>query len=216
MRRRTWLAAGWALLMGGVVAAEVVLYNVSTDQPLVLDQNTDYVLQNVMITGVADNAALTLTGRINSVSLRRCQVGKVRSGQSGRAVGVEAAGAMVGSFTATDSLFFDCENQLASLREGSFGRVTFERCTFQCSEQFLKEVYADNPWRDWPPVTEFHSIDTLELLDNRFVNTTVIIHPSVRKVIIRGQIPGLSIEDQDATQVILLDPVQGKGALATR
>ncbi len=65
-------------------------------------------------------------------------------------------------------------------------------------------MYSASPWRTWPPVTEFYNIDRLELLDNTFANTIVVIHPSVKKVIIRGEIPGLQIDDKNATQVIRL------------
>jgi hypothetical protein len=188
--------------------ADISLRDTSSDRPLVLDQNTDYLLHGVNITGVRDSAALTLTGKIASVRMRKCIIGNVRSGDNGRAAGVEAVGASVGSFVASDSIFYDCENQLASLKEGTFGFVSFQRCAFRASPEFLKDVYDACPWRDWPPVTEFYNIDRLELIDNQFANTIILIHPSVRKIIIRGEIPGLHVEDKEATQVIRLAPGQ--------
>ena len=190
-------------LMGG----ELVLKDVSLDKPLILDENVDYRLSNVSVVGIADGAALTLTGRIRSIDLDRCTFGRAVAGPEGKAAGLECAGAVVDRITARQSTFFDAEIQLASLKDGSFGRVTFERCRFATSEAFLKQIYANNPWRTWPPVTEFYNIDRLELLDNEYSNTTVVIHPSVKQVIIRGTMPGLRVVSQD-TQVVRLEPGQ--------
>jgi hypothetical protein len=118
---------------------------------------------------------------------------------------MEAVGATVGAMTVSDSAFYDAENQLVSLRDGSFGTVTFLHCTFKTSEAFLKKLYADNPWRTAPPTTEFYNIERLELLDNEFNNTTIIIHPSVKTVVLRGEVSRLMIESPN-TQVIRLEP----------
>ena len=66
-------------------------------------------------------------------------------------------------------------------------------------------MYAANPWRTTPPITEFFNIERLELLDNEFSNTTIIIHPSVKTVVLRGDISKMLIESPN-TQVILLAP----------
>jgi len=166
------------------------------------------------VTGLSDGAALVLTGRIDSVTIDRSTFGRVWSGPEGRAAGLECAGCVVGKLTATHSTFFDAENQLATLRDGSFGRVTFERCRFATSESFLKQIYANNPWRSTPPVTEFYNIDRLELLENEYSNTTVIIHPSVKQVILRGAMPGLRIENPQSTQIFQLAPGQRAETIA--
>ncbi len=183
---------------------EVMLKDVSQDKPLVLDQNADYHLINVHVAGLVDCPALTLAGRIRSITIERSGFGRVWSGMEGKAAAVECAGAMVGRLIVRDSSFFDTENQLVSLKDGSFGRVTFERCRFSTSAEFLKEAYTANPWRTTPPNTEFYNIDRLELLDSEFVNTTVVIHPSVKQVIIRGGPPSLQVLNQRITQVIHL------------
>jgi hypothetical protein len=183
----------------------VELQDVSLDRPLVLDENVDYVLRNVTVTGVNDCAAITLTGRIKSVMLDKCTFGKVWTGLDGKAAGIECVGAVVGKLVATDTTFFDAENQLATLREGSFGKVTFERCRFATSDSFLRRIYQANPWRSTPPVTEFYNIERLELLDNTYSNTLVVIHPSVKQVIVRGAMPGLKIENPQSTQLIQLE-----------
>jgi hypothetical protein len=121
---------------------------------------------------------------------------------------MECAGAVVGTLTARQTTFFDAENQLAALREGSFGRVTFERCRFSTSDSFLKQIFANNPWRTTPPVAEFYNIDRLELLDNEYSNMVLIIHPSVKQVVVRGNLPGLKLENPQATQLIQINPGQ--------
>ena len=184
--------------------AKVELKDVSLDKPLVLDEFTDYHLKNVSVAGVRDCAAVTLAGRIRSVVMEQCSFGRVLAGPEGKAVGIECAGAMVGKLVAVDSTFFDAENQVALLKEGSFGRVRFERCKFNNSDSFLKQVYALNPWRGGPPTAEFYNIERLELIDNQFTNTTVVIHPSVKQVIVRGAMPGLRVQNGGATQVIHL------------
>ena len=186
----------------------VELQDISLDRPLVLDENVDYVLRNVTVIGVNDCAAITLSGRIKSVVLDKCTFGKVWTGLDGKAAGIECVGAVVGKLVATDTTFFDAENQLATLREGSFGKVTFERCRFATSDSFLKQIYRNNPWRQTPPVTEFYNIERLELLDNTYSNTVVVIHPSVKQVIVRGAMPGLKIENPQSTQLIQLEAGQ--------
>ncbi len=194
--------------LAGSASAELVLKDTSLDRPLVLDENLDYQLQNVSVTGLSDCAALTLTGTIASVHMDRCTFGRVYAGSDGKALALEAAGAMVGRLSAKDCSFFDAENQLAMLKEGSFGKVTFERCHFTAGKEFLKEIYRRSPWRSWPPVTEFHNIQRLELLDNEYANTTVIIHPSVKQVVLRGDFPGMHIINREATRVFYLEPGQ--------
>jgi hypothetical protein len=183
-----------------------VVRNTSFDQPLVLDQYEDYLLENVSITGLRDQAAITMTGRVRSLRMDHCVVGNIRSGDTGRAAGLDCAAAAVNFLQADDSIFFDTEHCLASLRDGSFSLVRFQRCSFRTSDAFLRELYTANPWRNTPPTAEFYNIERLELLDNVFSNVQVIIHPSVKKVIIRGSIPSLQVQDREATSVIQLDP----------
>jgi hypothetical protein len=189
-------------------AAEIELKDAALDKPLVLNDEADYVLRNVAVTGLTDCAAITLSGRIRSVTLDGCTFGQVWTGLEGRAAGIECAGALIGRLVAQDTTFFDAENQLASLKDGAFGQVTFERCRFYTTESFLKRIYTDNPWRTTPPVTEFYNIERLELLDNEYSNTIVVIHPSVKQVVIRGELPGLKISDEHETEVIRLNPGQ--------
>lgn len=196
------------LLFSSQLCANVVMRGISLDRPLVLDENTDYELRDVSVTGLTDCAALTLTGRIKSVLLERCAFGRVWAGDDGKAAAMECAGAVVGTLTARQTAFFDAENQLAALREGSFGRVTFERCRFSTSDSFLKQIFANNPWRTTPPVAEFYNIDRLELLDNEYSNMVLIIHPSVKQVVVRGSLPGLKLENPQATQLIQINPGQ--------
>ena len=198
------------LALGGLLpcapaAADVTLQDIRGDAPLVLNQPEDYILRNVRISGVTDQAALTLAGPIRSVTIENSKFGEIVSGPNHKAAAMEAVGAAVGNFRVTDSAFYDAENQLVSLRDGSFGTVTFMHCTFKTSEAFLKKIYAANPWRIAPPTTEFYNIDRLELLDNEFNNTTIVIHPSVKTVILRGDISKLLIESPN-TQVIRLSP----------
>lgn len=187
---------------------EIVMRDLSMDRPLVLDRNATYRLTNVIVTGLSDCAALTLTGRIQAIVMEKCTFGRVYAGTDGKASAMESSGAMVSRIQATETTFFDAENQLAFLKEGSFGKVTFERCRFATTPEFLKRIYEENPARTWPPVSEFYNIDRLELLDNEFSNTMVIIHPTVKQVILRGQIPGLQILNQQTTQVVRIDPGQ--------
>lgn len=208
------LALSVVLCSAGGVCAEVAMRDLSMDRPLVLDQNVDYHLTNVTITGLSDCAAVTLAGRIGSVLMERCTFGRIYAGSDGKAAGLECAGAAVNRFVATDTTFFDAQNQLACLKDGTFGKVTFERCRFSTSAEFLKRVYSENPWRSWPPMTEFYHIDRLELLDNEFSNTLVVIHPSVKQVVLRGEVPGLHIISQEATQVVHLTPDQRPEAIA--
>src|SRR5436190_413183 len=196
------------LLSSTILPANVVLKSISLDRPLILDENTDYELHHVTVTGLCDAAALTLTGRINSVLLDHCSFGRVWAGEDGKAAGMECAGAVVGTLTARQTTFFDAENELAALRDGSFGRVTFERCRFSTSDSFLKQIFANNPWRTTPPVVEFYNIERLELLDNEYSNMVLIIHPSVKQVVVRGNLPGLKLENPQATQLIQINPGQ--------
>ncbi len=208
LRRLAFASLVLSLLFPTALPANVSLKSISLDRPLILDENTDYELHHVTVTGLCDAAALTLTGRINSVLLDHCSFGRVWAGEDGKAAGMECAGAVIGTLTARHTTFFDAENQLAALREGSFGRVTFERCRFSTSDIFLKQIYSANPWRTTPPVTEFYNIERLELLDNEYSNTVIIIHPSVKQVIVRGNLPGLKVENPQSTQLIRLTPGQ--------
>src|SRR5437762_2045013 len=145
--RRMGLAAlCLALLFSTSVFGNVVMKGISLDRPLVLDENKDYELHDVSVTGLMDCAALTLTGRISSVLLERCAFGRVWAGEEGKAAAMECAGGVVGTFTARHTSFFDVENQLAALREGRFGRVRFERCRLSLRCRFLQTIYAVNSW----------------------------------------------------------------------
>jgi hypothetical protein len=207
-RHLAWAIVLLLALAARASAEQVVLKDLSLDKPLILDSNVDYLLRNVTVTGLVDAAAVTLTGRINSVTIEKSTFGRVWTGMDNKAAGLECAGAMVGRLTATDTTFFDAENQLTTLKEGSFGKVTFERCRFATSTSFLKSLYEKHTWRTTPPVTEFYNIERLELLDNEYSNTVVVIHPSVKQVVLRGNLPGLQIENPQTTQVIHLDPGQ--------
>jgi len=208
--RRVGLAAVvcLSLSIATTLSANVAMKGISLDRPLVLDENKDYELSDVSVTGLMDCAALTLSGRIKSVLLERCAFGRVWAGEDGKAAAMECAGAVVGTFTARQTTFFDAENELAALRDGSFGRVTFERCRFSTSDSFLKQIFANNPWRTTPPVAEFYNIERLELLDNEYSNMVLIIHPSVKQVVVRGRLPGLKLENPQATQLIQINPGQ--------
>jgi hypothetical protein len=131
---------------------------------------------------------------------------------NGKAVATEAQGAIVGSFTATDTAFEDAQHQLLCLREGAFGTVTLQRCKFRTSDSFLKKIYSEDPWRTRPPTTEFANIDRLELLDNEYSNTILIVHPSVKLVIFRGDINNVRLEGKD-THVIRLEKNQDPAAV---
>ena len=131
------------------------------------------------LSGLRDMAALTLSGQIRSVTIENSRFGEIWSGANNKAAALEAVGASVGNFKVTDTAFYDSENQLLSLRDGTFRTVTFMHCSFKTSEAFLKKLYAQNPWRTTPPTTEFYNIERLELFDNEFSNTTIVIHPSV-------------------------------------
>jgi hypothetical protein len=187
--------------------AAIVVKDRHTSEPLVLDQADDYLLQNVRITGVSDLAALTLTGRINSVTIDNCLFSNVWSGINGKASAAESQGAVVGSLVATDSRFEDAQHQLICLREGAFGTVSFQRCKFRTSDSFLKRIYADDPWRNKPPTTEFANIDRLELIDNEYSNTILIVHPSVKMVVFRGDMSNVKLVSPSTT-VIRLRPGQ--------
>ncbi len=186
-------------------APPIHLKNEQHNTQLVLNQNADYLLENVNITGLTDYAALTLTGPINSITLRNCRFGDISMPGEGHSAAVQAMGASIRSFTATDSVFYDAAGELLSLRNGTFGIVTIEHCAFRNSESFLKRLYHASPWRKSPPLTEFYNIDHLELLDNEFENTTIIIHSSVKTVVLRGSdLSHVQVESPD-TQVLRMD-----------
>jgi hypothetical protein len=187
--------------------AAITIKDRTINQPLVLDQNEDYYLHKVYISGITDLAALTLTGKINSVNLSHCIFSNIWAGPNGKATATEAQGAIVGSFVATDTAFEDAQHQLLCLREGAFGTVTFQRCKFRTTDSFLKKIYTNDPWRSTPPTTEFANIERLELLDNEYVNTVLIVHPSVKVVIFRGDISNLRLESP-STHVIRLEKDQ--------
>ena len=63
----------WAIEADGPVRIEAR----ETDSPLVLDQNTDYVLDRVEIRGLADVSALTLTGDIKRVEITNSRFGQI-------------------------------------------------------------------------------------------------------------------------------------------
>jgi hypothetical protein len=204
-----------ALILAGVIigaialpgSAAILVKDRHTSEPLVLDQADDYLLQNVRITAVSDLAALTLTGRINSVTIDHCVFSNVWSGINGKAAAAEAQGAVVGSLLATDSRFEDAQHQLVCLREGAFGTVSFQRCQFRTSDSFLKRIYTDDPWRTTPPTTEFANIDRLELIDNEYSNTILVVHPSVKMVVFRGDMSNVKLQSPSTT-VIRLSPGQ--------
>lgn len=210
--------SGWifalTFALSAAAHAGVSLRDASLDKPLVLDQNTSYDLQNVSVVGVRDAAALTLSGQIESVTIHKSSFGNIWSGATGKATGLDCAGAIVGSLVATDSNFYNAENQLVCLREGSFGHVVFQHCTFKTTDAFLKEMYTHRPWRDWPPVAEFYNIDRLELLDNEYTNTVIVIHPSVKQVVFRGPMPQLQVQNPDTTQVFRLEEGQAPQLVA--
>jgi len=203
----------FACLMGGSATANVTIKDRTLSQPLVLDQNEDYFLHKVTISGVTDVAALTLTGKINSVNLSNCVFSNVWAGLNGKAAGTEAQGAIIGSFIATDTAFEDAQHQLLCFREGAFGTVTFQRCKFRTTDSFLKKIYAEDPWRTTPPTTEFANIDRLELLDNEYLNTILVIHPSVKVVIFRGDMTNVRLQSS-GTHVIRLEKYQDPSTIS--
>lgn len=206
--------AGLVLLAGSTVqAATAIGRDRSGSTPLVLDQNTDYVVRGVSITNVRDAAALTISGRISSILMSNSSFGQVTSSTTDRAMALQTSGASISSFRATDCSFYDAESQLVSFKDSSFGTVVFERCKFRNSESFMKTLQEKSPWRNSPPVTEFANIERLELLDNDFSNTVIVIAPSVKQVILRGDISGIFIQDP-ATQVMVL-PVPQPEKVAT-
>jgi hypothetical protein len=199
------LIVALSVLLGGAAGglAAIAIKDRHSSEPLVLDQTDDYLLHNVKITGVSDLAALTLTGRINSVTIDQCVFSNVWSGLNGKASAAEAQGAVVGSLMAIDSRFEDAQHQLVCLREGAFGTVSFTRCKFRTSESFLKRIYAEDPWRTKPPTTEFANIDRLELIDNEYSNTILVVHPSVKMVIFRGDMSNVKLQSPGTTVIKL-------------
>jgi len=218
MRRIAAIAIAFCLAAAAVVvttparAAVTTIKNRTINQPLVLDQNDDYILHKVYISGVSDVAALTLTGKISSVRLSSCVFSNIWAGATGKASAAEAQGAIVGQFTAVDTACEDAQHQLLCLREGAFGTVTFQRCKFRTTDSFLKKIYAEDPWRTTPPTCEFANIDRLELFDNEYVNTILIVHPSVKTVVLRGDISNLRLESP-STHVIRLEKDQDPASL---
>lgn len=214
-----WIGLGLGLSIGlagvarsGLAAEEpVMIAGRMIAAPIVLDQTHDYVIERMDVRGGYDVPALALRGDLPNVILRDSRFGYVRSG-GGTAAAVMAQGANVGRFSATDCEFYDAESQLFSLVQGHFGHVVIERCTFRTSESFLREIVERNPWRDGPPVAEFANIERLELLDVAFENTRVIIHPSVKLVILRGDIRDIEVLDP-GTQVRWLAPEQQDDAV---
>lgn len=205
MRRPLGLVVlGILILLGESAFATVTIKQRTVNQPLVLDQNEDYLLTKVYISGISDLAALTLTGKINSVTLEHCMFSNIWAGPNGKAVAAESQGAIVGSFIATDTAFEDAQHQLLCLREGAFGTVSFSRCKFRTSDSFLKKIYSEDPWRNSPPTTEFANIERLELIDNEYTNTILVIHPSVKLVIFRGDIANVRLASPN-THVIHLE-----------
>jgi hypothetical protein len=211
VRRRRHSALGlFAVTLGATLflppaaRAAIEIKDRTINEPLVLDQNDDYYLNKVYLSGVTDVAALTLTGKINSVNLSHCVFSNVWAGMNGKAVAAESQGAIVNHFVASDTAFEDAQHQLVCLREGAFGTVTFQRCKFRTTDSFLKKIYAADPWRTTPPTTEFANIDRLELLDNEYVNTTLVVHSSVKVVIFRGDISNVRLQSP-STHVIRLE-----------
>lgn len=201
---RTCWAILLALLVGSAApAATVIGRDRNGSTPLVLDQNTDYVLRGVSITNVRDASALTISGRISSVSMHNSTFGQVTATAPAQGMALLASGASISSFKASDCTFFDAETQLVSFKDSHFGTVTFERCKFRNSDAFVKAIQEKQPWRITPPVTEFANIERLELLDNDFSNTLIVIAPTVKQVILRGDISGIFVQDP-ATQVLVM------------
>jgi len=212
----TFTTALLLLALSAVSArAEITLQDRTGDSPLVLSQPEDYILKNIRISGLRDMAALTLSGQLHSVTIENSRFGEIWSGSNNKAAALEAVGASVGTFTVTDTAFYDAENQLLSLRDGNFRNVTFMHCSFKTSEAFLKKIYAENPWRSTPPTTEFYNIERLELFDNEFSNTTIVIHPSVKTVVLRGDVSKLLIESPN-TQVIYVPARIDPSSIAPR
>src|SRR4051794_19091856 len=94
-----------AALVALPATAAITIKDRTINQPLVLDQNEDYHLHKVFVSGITDMAALTLTGKINSVNLSHCFFSNIWAGANGKATAAEAQGAIVGSFVATDTAF---------------------------------------------------------------------------------------------------------------
>ena len=201
---RISLAIALALLAGSAAqAATTIGRDRSGSTPLVLDQNTDYILRGVSITNVRDASALTISGRISSVIMHNSTFGQVTATAPAQAMALQTSGASISTFKATECTFFDAETQLVSFKDSSFGTVTFEHCKFRNSDAFVKSIQEKQPWRNSPPVTEFANIERLELLDNDFSNTLIVIAPTVKQVILRGDITGIFVQDP-STQVLVL------------
>lgn len=176
--------------------------------PLVLsdEQGPDHTVYNVQISRVKDSSALTLVGRLHTVLIDSCRIGNVVAGLSGRASGLDTANTMISSLTVVNTTFYDAEGPLVNLTAGSFGTVTFDRCTFLVSESFRRKMQTRNPWRQGGPAVQFANIHRLELLDNDFADIPVVIHPSVRQVVVRGPIANLHLLSEKTEMVILDGP----------
>ena len=184
-----------------LASAEIRLQDIQSSSPLILNKHEDYLLRNVRVSGLNDQSALLLSGPIRSVTIENSKFGDIAAGPNRKATGLDSSQTSVATIKVSDTAFFDSENQLLCLRDGSFGTVTFLHCTFKNSDAFLKSIYVANPWRTTPPTTEFANIERLELLDNEFSNTTIVIHPSVKTVVVRGEIANLLVESAQ-TRVI--------------
>src|SRR2546423_7960578 len=126
LRHVSWTGWRWCAVMvaalGWVSArADVIVQDRVGDGPMVLNQPQNYLLKNVKVSGLADTAALTIEGRVRSITMENCRFGDVLAGPNGRAAAVEAVHASVGSLKVSDSAFYDAENQMGSLRGGRFG-----------------------------------------------------------------------------------------------
>jgi len=119
----TCLAATLAFALPA--GAGVTIRDRTVSQPLVLDQNEDYYLHNVQVSGVTDMAALTLTGKINSVNLSHCVFSNIWAGANGKAVATEAQGAIVNSFVATDTAFEDAQHSSSASAKARSARSRF-------------------------------------------------------------------------------------------
>src|SRR5690606_10299115 len=94
----TLLCAAQGALGGPGLDPPAVVSPRCTDQPLVLDQGVDYVLDRIDIRGVYDAAALTLSGEIKTVNITRSRFGQVLAGSGGQAAAMLAQGSAIGSF----------------------------------------------------------------------------------------------------------------------
>src|SRR5258708_1594858 len=89
----TFCAGAWGAPQ---VRAEAPLQDRRGDSPIVLNQPEDYVLKNVRISGLTDGAALTLEGRIKSVSIENSKFGDATAGGNNKAAAMTSVNATVG------------------------------------------------------------------------------------------------------------------------